>query len=473
MARLAFAIALTAAVLASSSPTARVSAEGAAPCRFGITAPLGSQGYDLQSLGVGSYLDWTADGHPVLPPGVEYIRVLRVSDGSYPAVLASLPALVQANPGAVWLVGNEPDRVQYQDSVTPEVYGERFFELANVIRTNDPTARLGFATIVQPTPIRLLYLDRAWIRLVQLAHSQAAASNLIDIWSIHAFILNETPSWGADIPPGMEADRALAVARSFSDTHSNVLFNDGIIAFRRWLNDKGERNKPLWITEYGSLFPSTIPELGVPDSATVSFMLGTFDFLLSAQDATTGLPTDGNRLVQRWFWYSLNDHRDNFGGSLFDPDIGNQITPVGQAFMDYSSLSLAQPDLSPLAVEAIPRSYANSEHSLVNYYLQVRVGNALSADTSSGAQVWIYDSNPASGGVLIGGPVTIARVGRCGGSALAPFITWDNIPPNYPRNLYVAVAPIGRDDLDPQDNQASFEVTPGVPYLFFLPQIMN
>ena len=27
-------------------------------CRFGITVPLTLEGYDLKSLGVGSYLDW-------------------------------------------------------------------------------------------------------------------------------------------------------------------------------------------------------------------------------------------------------------------------------------------------------------------------------------------------------------------------------------------------------------------------------
>lgn len=47
-------------------------------CRFGITSPSGSEGYDIGSLGVGSYLDWGATTNPSLPEGVEYIRVLRV-----------------------------------------------------------------------------------------------------------------------------------------------------------------------------------------------------------------------------------------------------------------------------------------------------------------------------------------------------------------------------------------------------------
>jgi hypothetical protein len=37
------------------------------------------------------------------------------------------------------------------------------------------------------------------------------------------------------------------------------------------------------------------------------FMLGSFDVMLNTTDAEWGLPADGNRLVQRWCWYSLAD----------------------------------------------------------------------------------------------------------------------------------------------------------------------
>src|SRR4030042_6058964 len=60
-------------------------------CRFGITSPLGSEGFDIASIGVGSYLDWGAASNPVLPAGVEYIRVLRLRDDLYPHTLQNLP----------------------------------------------------------------------------------------------------------------------------------------------------------------------------------------------------------------------------------------------------------------------------------------------------------------------------------------------------------------------------------------------
>ena len=228
-------------------------------CRFGITSALGSDGYDIASLGVGSYLDWGAGSNPSLPAGVEYIRVLRLRDDVYPQTLANLPAWVQANPGSVWVVGNEPDTTyEGQDALLPEVYADRYFELATIIRNLDPSARIAFGSVVQPTPIRIRYLDRAWDQLVADAGSSAAASNLIDFWSIHSFILNEqVGGWGTGIPPGFENDHADAVIiTDFADTYSIAIFQERIIAFRSWMASIGERDKPLWITEYGSLFPT-------------------------------------------------------------------------------------------------------------------------------------------------------------------------------------------------------------------------
>ncbi len=40
-----------------------------------------------------------------------------------------------------------------------EVYAARYYEIATTIRALDPSAKLVFGSIVQPTPIRLHYLD--------------------------------------------------------------------------------------------------------------------------------------------------------------------------------------------------------------------------------------------------------------------------------------------------------------------------
>jgi len=444
-------------------------------CRFGITSRQGSEGYDITRIGVGSYLDWGAGSNPSLPSGVEYIRVLRVREDLYPQTLANLPAWVQANLGSVWVVGNEPDTTyDYQDALLPEVYADRYYELATIISSLDPTATIAFGSVVQPTPIRLHYLDRAWDQLVTDAESSAAASNLIDIWSIHSFILNEQEySWGTGIPPGFENDHDDAVIiTNLADTYSIDIYKQRVNAFRNWMASKGERGKPLWITEYGSLMPPIDPPGGpdyynVSDQDTANFMLATFDFMLSATDDQTGLPGDENRLVQRWFWYSLNDHRYNFGGSIFDPDNDKTPTLVGQAFIDYQSLNLAQPDLFPISLAIAPISY-NPDRTLVNYRLTLKIGNALSADTSSSAQVWIYDGDPDGGGSLIAGPIASEAIQRCGGTRLVS-ADWKAIQPLTYHTLYVQVDPSGVSDSNPDNNRAAYSVFTNLPKLYFLP----
>jgi hypothetical protein len=109
-------------------------------CRFGVDSALGRGDYDIASLGIASYLDWGAVTNPDLPSGVEYIRVLRLRNDLYPSTLANLPAWIEANPGGVWVVGNEPDTTyENQDALLPEVYADRYYELAKIIRHLDRT----------------------------------------------------------------------------------------------------------------------------------------------------------------------------------------------------------------------------------------------------------------------------------------------------------------------------------------------
>ena len=443
-------------------------------CRFGITSPLGSEGYDIASMGVGSYLDWGAGSNPSLPNGVEYIRVLRLRDDLYPQTLANLPDWIQANPGSVWVVGNEPDTYYSdQDGLLPEVYADRYYELATIIRSLDPTARITFGNSVQPTPIRMRYLDRVWNQLVAHAGNPAAVSDLIDYWTIHSFILNEKMySWGSGIPPGFENDHEDAVEIiDFSDTYSSNIFQQRIIAFRSWMAGKGERGKPLWIVEYGSLSPPIDPPGGpdyynVSDQDTADYMTATFDFLLSASDEQTGLPGDANQLVQRWFWYSLNDHRYNFGGSIFDPDDEKLPTLVGEAFIEYQSLNLAQPDLYPASLSIAPKSY-NSDHTLVNYRLDLTIGNNAFADASC-AQLWIYDGDPEAGGTLIAGPIASSVIRNYYGAGLVTAY-WMDVQPLTEHPLFVRAEPIGVADTNPDNNQASFIVYTELPKLLYLP----
>jgi hypothetical protein len=217
----------------------------------------------------------------------------------------------------------------------------------------------------------------------------------VDIWSPHGFILNEDPSqgWGSGIPPAKNAAVAaeylsLATKTNLDWVYNFPMFADRVTAFRNWMNTNGERNKPMWVTEFGNMIPPyTAPGQNyttVPFSTTIDYLQKTFDWLYLTKDATIGDPNDGNRLAQKWFWYSLNDLVSHFGGTLIDP-ITRIDTPVGVAYRDYNppadpTVVVPAANLVPEAVTVRAVSRNPSDRSLVNYIITVRVRNHQVSD---------------------------------------------------------------------------------------------
>ena len=403
-------------------------------CRFGIGAANGVSGYDLTQLGVGSYLDWSTSRSSQVPNTIQFFHVLRVSDASYTQTLANLPTQVIANPGAVWIIGNEPDsEVSYQDHVTAQVYAQRYFELATLIRAKDPEAVIGFAPIIQPTPLRIYYLDLVLVELNQLTSNPSA---LIDVFTIHNFLLNEQPiyqngrtvSWGAGVPLGYVAGvwpepDVITIGGpndQTKNTHSPAIFAERIRAFRSWMNAQDFRNKPLWITEFGSLFPSVSSlYLTVSEADTASFLQQTMDFMLTAKDGAIGYSPDDNRLVQHFVWYSLNEDRTRFGGSLYDPN-NQQLTLVGERFLNYDPPAGALLPSKPADLYVLPDSLiigptgrANGP-GLVNYRVMVRASNAIASEYRTQVRARLYQN-----GLVVGEKT--APLPRCSGHTVFRF----------------------------------------------------
>lgn len=252
--------------------------------------------------------------------------MIRVQGSSYHPGGQDLEQVIQSNPGSLWIVGNEPD-VVWQDNATPVEYATVYHEVYGLLKTIDPTCQVAIGGVSQATPLRLQYLD-----MILDAYRDLYGEMIpVDVWNVHAFILREERgSWGVEIPPGISVDQG----RRFEiDDHDDMtIFQQQIVAFRRWMKDKGERNKPLIVSEYGILMPE---DYGFPSERVREFMYATFDYFMTATDHSLGYPADGDRLVQRWAWYSLSD--TNYAtGNLFDPDTG-LITPLGLAYGSYTS----------------------------------------------------------------------------------------------------------------------------------------
>jgi hypothetical protein len=128
----------------------------------------------------------------------------------------------------------------------------------------------------------------------------------------------------------MDADKGQLY--EIADHKDMEIFRRQIIDFRRWMAERGLRDKPLIVTEYGILMPASY---GFPPEIVSDFLVNTFDFFLTARDLALGYPDDDNRLVQAFNWYSIAD-TTYATSNLFDP-VTRNVTPVGETFKAYVS----------------------------------------------------------------------------------------------------------------------------------------
>lgn len=315
---------------------------------------------EVSSLKAGWYYDWNVRVSPVRPNLMEYVQTVRIHqkltcdlyspnahnravcpyaiphDYVFNPSRDEIAAAARANPGSLWFIGNEMDRRDWpgggQDETLPETYAVAYHDLYHFIKRVDPKARIAIGGVIQATPLRLEYLTKVWNTYQQ----RYGTIMPVDLWNVHNFILKEKhDDYGAGIPPGSNALQG--VTYSTDRTHIDMtIFDQQIRAFRNWMKERGQQNKPLIVSEYGVLYWHD----GLEDPQLVQdFMIKTFDYFLNTKDCSLGYPADDCRLVQRWAWYSLDDRGISSGfnqyGALFDPTT-RKITGTGERFRTYS-----------------------------------------------------------------------------------------------------------------------------------------
>jgi hypothetical protein len=316
-----------AATATSRAPVLPQATPGPDRSRVCVDMPVGELAdYDWGAGAPGLYVNWRVSPNPPDTGGVRFGQLVRTrGDKIYPK-MSVIEAAAKNNPGALWLIGNEPDVVA-QDNATPEQYARSYGIVYRAIKEADPSARVAIAGVSQPTPLRMAYLDR----VLEAYRRQYGEEMPVDVWNVHAYILREErDSWGVGIPPGMEIDQGKLYE---IEQHADMaIFRQQIADFRRWMAERGQRDKPLIVSEYGLLMPE---DYGFPPEQVSQFMVDTFDYFLEARDGETGYPGDDNRLVQTFCWFSVA--MPGFPTSdLFDP-VTRAITPVGKVFRAYVS----------------------------------------------------------------------------------------------------------------------------------------
>lgn len=336
---------------------------------FGLTSASLSQYPDVATLGAGWYLNWLVQSNPERPNDMDFVQVIRVHqklacgewfhrdrtacpyatplDYVYQPNQATIEAAALANPGSLWLIGNEMDRIDWgecgdpgcttivhngQDETLPETYAVAYHDLYHLIKAVDPTAQIAIGGIIQATPVRLQYLTQIWDSY-QTTYSTTMP---VDVWNVHNFIIQEKArTWGADIPPGVDAQEGAYVDKP--ETHIDLtIFDEQIRAFRQWMKERGQQEKPLIVSEYGVLYHNGLMGLPNQPKYVQDFMIATFDYFYKTKDCELGPANDNCRLVQQWNWYSLDDTWGNFNpySRLIDPTT-RQITATGERFRQY------------------------------------------------------------------------------------------------------------------------------------------
>lgn len=328
--------------------------------RFGINVHLGDgkqiTSYDYGVLNLGWYLDYAYNKRSGNINGVRYAHVIRTNFDTE-RLDSVIGPIVDANPGSLWLAGNEPDRIG-QDGVhsfTAADYATFYHEVYTFLKERDPTAQVAIAGVVQPTPLRLKYLD-----LILAAYQNQYGTSLpVDVFNTHNFVMSERVIkesdsdiiWGAGIPPGFSPNDPLIRYLYPTEAWNIQLFKAQLRDLRQWMADNGYRTKPLIVSEYGVLLPDFWDLNGV---GTANYMTDSFDFMLSETNSTTGYPADGNRLVQNFSWFSLNfpeyssETPTGLSGAVFEFENG-EITPLGRTFRDYVANIISECNLLPTA----------------------------------------------------------------------------------------------------------------------------
>jgi hypothetical protein len=295
--------------------------------RFGVGVPFPPLKTEtVEALGLGWYLAWQVLETPNQPGNTEFWQMIRVHEQGFKPEKTIIRQVALDHPGATWLIGNEPD-VIWQDNVTPAVYAKWYHELYYFLKEVDPSCRVAIGGVTQPTPLRLQYLER----VLASYQSRYGETMPVDVWNIHNFILRESRGeWGVDIPPGFDIDHGILY--EVEDHDDLEIFKEQLFSFRQWLAERGQRDKPLIVSEYGILMP---PEYGFGPERVQRFLYGSYEFMLIATDEQVGYPADDNRLVQGWAWYSLSDDRYPTG-NFVDFTTGD-LTTLGKAHQIFIS----------------------------------------------------------------------------------------------------------------------------------------
>ena len=438
---------------------------GSTNCRYGVAADYDQAAW-LPTVGAGWYINFGTASSAI--PDTEFVQFITIHQNKNgtiylpsftvgPALTESeLGAVVDANPGHLWVVGNEIERVG-QGDIYPDIYAIAYHDVYHFIKQRDPSAQVAVAALVQVTPARLAYLDLVWDAYLEAFDHPMP----VDVWTFHLYILPEvmadgvTPNGIANIPLGVNeppnppfsnwrresGGSAAACAANdvycFAEHTDMPTFKQQVVNMREWLKEHGQQEKPLLLTEFSVLYPYILDPGGscfiqdeygncfTPQRVS-TFMQQTFNYLdgPESRDPNLGYSADGGRLVQQWLWYkmwvnSTGDVSNLLNSNYTSLPAGsiNALSPIGQQHRN-----LVTPQT--LNVNLFPYQYNTTQINNDTVDIHIQVMNNGNTEATGSFNVSLY-TNPNHTGLI--GTATLSGVEGCVRDNMVATIRWSGL----------------------------------------------
>ena len=225
--------------------------------------------------------------------------------------------------------------------------------------------------------------------------------------------------------------------------------------------ENGYGRTPLYLSEYGVLMPEVGFDPPFDADLVNEYMDQTFDYLLTATDATYGYALDNNRLVQRLSWFSTNYPPMN--GDLFSRTDG-ALSPIGQNYAQYTGGQSEETDFQPTSLFTRP-SAIFSDGAPVDLTLIAEIANAGNNQNSKSTTVNFYQGDPNAGGALIDSQTVTLK--GCGEKTIVE-LAWPGVTPDE-YDLFVTVEAVEGDIESGNDNNTTYFRLLHNPQQIFLP----
>ncbi len=233
-------VAVAGAIFGSLSwqPEANIQAATISNDRYGVIISGASDSVvrnNLNTLQMGWWYEFT--GSDTNPAGYNKVLLIRTPQDGLPKSASELRAMTTKNPGAHWMIGNEPN-VPGQDDVTPSRYAELFNYYATNIKAMDPNAKLVGPNVLNwddtCSACGGFTSGHEWTSSFRSGYqTRYGAEPPIDVWGIHSYYIN----WGK-LPM---VDYQISIKQ--------------LTAMREYLNAiSAHATKPIWITEFGVIW---------------------------------------------------------------------------------------------------------------------------------------------------------------------------------------------------------------------------